>query len=79
MTRLAIIAALAIAAATPALAQTWQQYQIGSGTYYNGSDGTTGYGYQIGRDQYTDFTSPNGQMTRCHSYTIGSTVYTNCN
>jgi len=78
MLRLTLATVLLLTAA-PAFAQNWTQNQIGSGTYYNGSDGTTGYGYNIGRDRYTNFTSPSGQTTQCHSYNIGSTVYTNCN
>lgn len=77
MTRLALAAALLLAAA-PAFAQNWTTDQIGRSTYYNGSNGWHGTSDQIGNSTYSTFTGPNGQMRNCTSDRIGSSVYTSC-
>jgi hypothetical protein len=75
-----ILAALAaLTLATPAMAQNWTQNQVGSYTYYNGSNGWSGTSNQVGSYRYYNFHGPNGQSTNCTQNQVGSYTYTNCN
>ena len=82
MKRLALIAA-AIAIASPAMAQNWTSYQMGSQTNHTGYDQNggmwTGTTHPMGSNQTNStFYAPNGQMTQCRSVQMGSQVNTTC-
>lgn len=83
MTRIILAAFAAIACASPALAQNFTSYQMGTHTYTNGTDSAgqpwNGSSYRMGDHTYTNWNGPNGQTRSCSSYQMGDHTYTNCN
>jgi hypothetical protein len=73
------LAALAMLAAAPAMAQNCSSYQMGDQTYYNCSNGTNGSSYRMGDQTYYNFNGQNGQAKSCSQYQMGAQTYTNCN
>jgi hypothetical protein len=80
------LAALAMLAAAPAMAQSplfpapgsFNSSQVGPYTYHNGQ-GWSGQTTQIGPNSYTNFSTPNGGMHSCITNQVGQYSYTNCN
>ena len=78
------LAAIAIACASPALAQ-WSSFTFPGSPYtsHNGPDGWTGSSFRFPGSPYTDttFTGPNGQTRHCSTFQFPGSPYTttNCN
>lgn len=81
MKRLALIAALSLAAA-PAMAQNFTQTQLGNTQWLQGTDRNgemfTGASNTIGNTQWHNFYGQQGQTRTCTSNRIGNSVFTNC-
>lgn len=87
--RLLILAAVAMLAAGPALAQNyyqqqrggWNSQELGPYTYYNGTGSNQGWhgsSQQLGPYTYSHLQGPQGQQQRCTSQRLGNQVYTRC-
>jgi hypothetical protein len=77
--RLAIAAALLVALAAQADAQTYTTQDIGNQQYTTGSDGSHYTTQTIGNQQYTTGTTGTGQTVNCTTQFIGNQQYTTCN
>ena len=77
-----LLALLLLAALAHAQPTTWQSYQQGFMTRYQGTDAQggqwTGSSYKQGFTTYFDATGPHGEHQRCRSWQQGWQTFTEC-
>jgi hypothetical protein len=76
---LALVLLAALAHAQPT---HWESYQIGSTTYYSGTDANggqwTGKSYEQWGTRFSEFDGPRGQKQHCRSWQQGGQTKTEC-
>ena len=79
---LGLLALLLLAVLAHAQPTNWQSYQLGSTTFYSGTDANggqwTGKSYELWGTRFYGFTGPDGQTQRCRAYALPGARNTEC-
>jgi hypothetical protein len=61
---------------------SWTSHELGTMTYYTGTDAQGGQwtdtSYKQGATIYNDFSGPNGERYHCGSWQVGSRTFADC-
>jgi hypothetical protein len=77
-----LLALLLFAGVADAQPTSWRSHELGTTTYYTGTDiqggQWTGSSFKHGTTTYSDFAGPDGQHQHCTIYRLGSETFADC-